>query len=90
MDRLRPPKPIPVPKNARGHLDSMPLALPPSRFLPLANTPEPARSRSHGVQGSNVDFLICAAAYSYRTAIFTTDNDFRHFARHLPIKLYEP
>ena len=45
--------------------------------------------RSRGIQGSNIDFLICAAAHSYSTEIFTADHDFRLFARHLPIKLHE-
>jgi len=44
--------------------------------------------RSQGVQGSNTDFLICAAADIHDLAIFTTDQDFQHFARHLPIRLH--
>lgn len=45
--------------------------------------------RSKGIQGSNTDFLICAVAVRCDLAIFTTDGDFRHFARCLPIVLHE-
>jgi predicted nucleic acid-binding protein len=44
--------------------------------------------RSRGIQGSNTDFLICAVADLHGMAIFTTDHDFQHFARHLPVRLY--
>jgi len=43
--------------------------------------------RSHGVQGSHIDFLICAIAVNNNLLIFTTDQDFEHFAEHLPIRL---
>jgi predicted nucleic acid-binding protein len=46
------------------------------------------RCRSLGVQGSNTDFLICAVSARTRFAIFTTNHDFAHFARHLPIQLH--
>jgi len=46
--------------------------------------------RKNGVQGSHIDFLICAAAYNNELLIFTTDQDFRHYAKHLPIKLLKP
>jgi predicted nucleic acid-binding protein len=45
--------------------------------------------RAKGIQGSNTDFLICAVAVRCDLAIFTTDGDFRHFARCLPIVLHE-
>lgn len=45
--------------------------------------------RSKGIQGSNTDFLICAVALRNRLAIFTKDKDFLHFAKYLPIVLYE-
>lgn len=45
--------------------------------------------RARGIQGSNTDFLICAAAVRHGFAIFTTDGDFRLFARCLPIVVYE-
>jgi len=46
------------------------------------------RCRVRGVQGSNTDFLICAAAARRQLAILTTDANFRHFARLLPIRLH--
>jgi predicted nucleic acid-binding protein len=48
------------------------------------------RCRSKGVQGSNTDFLICAAATRRRFGILTTDIDFKHYARLLPIQLHAP
>lgn len=44
--------------------------------------------RSHGVQGSHIDFLICAVAYHSDVPIFAVDGDFAQYAPHLPIKLY--
>ena len=41
-----------------------------------------------GIQGANTDFLICAAAVNYDCEIFTTDKDFGHFAKVLPVSLY--
>jgi predicted nucleic acid-binding protein len=48
------------------------------------------RCRSRGIQGSNTDFLICAAAVRRKFAILTTDGDFSQFARVLPIQLHPP
>ncbi len=44
--------------------------------------------RSHGVQGSTIDFLICAVAHLEGFQILTADGDFSRFARHLPITLH--
>ena len=44
--------------------------------------------RTRGVQGSNTDFLICAAAERRGLPILTTDDDFVRFARILPIELH--
>ena len=44
--------------------------------------------RAKGIQGSNTDFLICAIASRNGFSIFTTDEDFTHFARLLPIALH--
>lgn len=44
--------------------------------------------RSKGVQGSLTDFLICAVAVRRKLEIFTTDGDFVHYRKHLPIALY--
>jgi predicted nucleic acid-binding protein len=48
------------------------------------------RCRARGVQGSNTDFLICAVAVRRRFGILTTDADFLHFAKLLPIELHSP
>ena len=45
--------------------------------------------RKNGIQGSNTDFLICAVAIRNRIAILTADDDFRQFAKVLPISLSE-
>src|SRR5437762_6955163 len=44
--------------------------------------------RTKGIQGSNTDFLICAVAARNDFTIFTTDGDFVHFAKILPIVLH--
>jgi predicted nucleic acid-binding protein len=46
------------------------------------------RCRARGVQGSNTDFLICAVAARRQFAILTTDTDFAHYAKVLPIHLH--
>jgi len=46
------------------------------------------RCRTHGIQGSTIDFLICAAAARRDLSIFTTDHDFSNYARVLPIQLH--
>lgn len=43
--------------------------------------------RNKGIQGSTIDFLICAVAYIQNLIIFTTDSDFENYKKHLPIKL---
>ena len=43
--------------------------------------------RSKGIQGSHIDFLICAVASRLDCEIYTTDKDFQHYKFHLPIKL---
>jgi predicted nucleic acid-binding protein len=45
--------------------------------------------RAKGIQGSNTDFLICATAVRRDLSVFTTDGDFPHFAKCLPIVLHE-
>lgn len=46
------------------------------------------RCRSKGIQGSNTDFLICAVAARNGFPIFTTDGDFTHYSKVLPIELF--
>lgn len=43
--------------------------------------------RQKGVQGSTIDFLICAVATIENLIIFTTDRDFENYKKHLPIRL---
>ena len=43
--------------------------------------------RSNGIQGSTIDFLICAVTYIENFVIFTTDNDFENYKKHLTIQL---
>jgi len=43
--------------------------------------------RAKGVQGSNTDFLICAAAVNNNFSIYTSDKDFTLFKKYLPVKL---
>ena len=43
--------------------------------------------RKHGIQGSHTDFLICSVACNHHYTIFSTDRDFEHYRRYLPIKL---
>lgn len=46
--------------------------------------------RAKGVQGSGTDFLICAVSVRHEVSILTTDKDFHHYAKLLPIRLFEP
>ena len=73
----------------RGHLRAFPDVL-----LEAEDYEEAAsffnRCRAKGIQGSNTDFLICATAVRRRLGILTTDADFTHFARVLPIELHRP
>ena len=44
--------------------------------------------RKHGIQGSHIDFLICAVAANHNLLIYTVDKDFQQYIRYLPIRLY--
>lgn len=46
--------------------------------------------RRNGVQGSPVDFLICAVSLRYDAPIFTTDRDFKRYAELTGVRLHEP
>jgi predicted nucleic acid-binding protein len=46
------------------------------------------RCRAHGIAGSAVDFLICAAAHRRGWTIFTTDQDFQNYASVLSLRLH--
>jgi len=43
--------------------------------------------RGKGIQGSTIDFLICAVAYLENLIIFTTDKDFENYEKFLSIRL---
>jgi len=47
------------------------------------------RCRQQGVQGSHIDFLICAVAMRLDVPIFTTDKDFAHYKKIVSIKLFK-
>ena len=44
--------------------------------------------RQKGVQGSHIDFLICAVANRLKMSIFTCDKDFKFYSQLIPITLY--
>ena len=46
--------------------------------------------RRKGIQGSHVDFLICAVAIRHSAAVFTTDKDFTNYSKHLDLKIHRP
>ncbi len=45
--------------------------------------------RSHGIQGSHIDFLICAAAYLNQYPILTMDKDFTHYQKYIDFELVQ-
>jgi predicted nucleic acid-binding protein len=47
------------------------------------------RCRKKGIQGSHIDFLICAVANRLAIPIFTTDNDFRNYQEVISNKRYK-
>lgn len=46
------------------------------------------RCRRRGVQGSGIDFLICAVAVREEVPVFTVDQDFERYAEMLPVALH--
>lgn len=44
--------------------------------------------RKKGIQGSHIDFIICAVSERYELQIFTTDKDFSFYSKHLNILIY--
>ena len=44
--------------------------------------------RKNGIQGSHIDFIICAVSIKNNLSIFTLDNDFEKFKKYIDIKLY--
>lgn len=47
------------------------------------------KCRIKGIQGSHIDFLICAVANRIDIPIFTNDKDFEHYQKIIPINLFE-
>ena len=45
--------------------------------------------RKKGIQGSHIDFLICAVAKRIDVPIFTTDKDFVRYQKAISVKLYK-
>ena len=43
--------------------------------------------RRKGIQGSSIDFLICAVAIMENLVIFTVDKDFENYKKYLPLRL---
>jgi predicted nucleic acid-binding protein len=48
------------------------------------------RCRERGVTGSAVDLLICAVSMRHRMPVYTTDVDFRRYAKILHVELHTP
>lgn len=48
------------------------------------------RCRAKGIVVSIVDILLCAVTIKRGCAIFTTDPDFSHYAKALPLRLHTP
>jgi predicted nucleic acid-binding protein len=47
------------------------------------------KCRKKGIQGSHIDFLICAVAKRLDVPIFTTDKDFSRYGSIVSIKLHK-
>jgi len=44
--------------------------------------------RKHGIQGSQIDFLICAVAVNNNFEIFSMDKDFFEYKKYIDLKLF--
>lgn len=47
------------------------------------------KCRKSGVQGAHSDFLICAVASLENLLVFTTDKDFLHYKKYIPLSLWK-
>jgi hypothetical protein len=45
--------------------------------------------RSKGVQGSHIDFMICAYSVTKKMKILSKDQDFKRYAKYIPIEILE-
>ena len=43
--------------------------------------------RNHGIQGSHIDYLICAVSVNNKLKIMTLDKDFESYKKYVPIKI---
>ena len=43
--------------------------------------------RGKGIQGSHIDYLICAVAVNNDMSIFTLDNDFQNYKKYIKLNL---
>lgn len=46
------------------------------------------KCRKNGIQGAHADFLICAVASLENLLVFTTDKDFLHYKKYIPLSLW--
>lgn len=46
--------------------------------------------RKNGIQGSHIDYLICAVAFNSNFSILTLDNDFDNYKKYTGILLEKP
>ena len=47
-------------------------------------------NRAKGIQGSNIDFLLCAASNINNIPILTFDKDFELFQKNISLELHQP
>lgn len=47
------------------------------------------RCRTKGIQGSHIDFLICAVAHRNKLLIFTTDQDFVRYSKYINLNFHK-
>lgn len=48
------------------------------------------RCRAQGIQGSHIDFLICALSHQHAAPILTLDSDFARYAEVCELELHAP
>ena len=48
------------------------------------------RCRRHGVQIETIDALLVRLCLHHDLVMLTTDRDFRHAARHVPLRIWSP
>ena len=45
--------------------------------------------RNNGIQGSHIDFLICAVSHNNNFSILTTDKDFENYSKFIEVQLHK-